>query len=124
MDNAIHWHRKMNNPPFYWLLFRFREGTDILTTSVKNQLDELAAKMVNDSTSEYKLVGHASRVGSAPVNERLSRQRAQAVANYLIGQHAIESERLRVEGRGFNDPLPDVDPSAGIQRRVEIYQVP
>ncbi len=71
--------------------------------------------------------GHTDAVGSGPANLTLSKKRAEVVRNYLVGQ-GVAAERLRVVGRGENDPLaPNTktdgsdDPDGrAINRRVEL----
>ena len=71
--------------------------------------------------------GHTDAVGSGPANLTLSKKRAEAVRNYLVGQ-GVAAERLHVAGRGESDPLaPNTradgsdDPQGrAINRRVEL----
>jgi outer membrane protein OmpA-like peptidoglycan-associated protein len=71
--------------------------------------------------------GHTDAVGSGRANLSLSKKRAEAVRNYLMGQ-GIAAERLHVVGRGESDPLaPNTktdgsdDPDGrAINRRVEL----
>ena len=52
----------------------------------------------------------------------LSQRRAQAVADYLIGQ-GVAQDRLEVRGYGFDRPLPGKSASARENRRVEAVRI-
>ena len=56
------------------------------------------------------------------LNMRLSRERAQAVADYLVSQ-GIERGRLEVRGFGYDQPLPGRRSSAPENRRVEAVRI-
>lgn len=53
---------------------------------------------------EALVIGYTDRIGSDKVNQRLSRQRAETVANFLAAQ-GLPAGKIRVEGRGAADPL-------------------
>jgi OOP family OmpA-OmpF porin len=66
--------------------------------------------------------GHTDDVGSEEYNRELSRERAQSVHRYLLGQ-GVPPERLdAVVGYGESRPVASNDTSEGRQRnrRVEI----
>lgn len=77
----------------------------------KNKLKPESYRSLNalvDFFKEYPNVkvlvgGHTDNTGSAAVNKRLSKQRAQAVADYLIEQ-GIPSDRFEAEGYGPSKP--------------------
>jgi outer membrane protein OmpA-like peptidoglycan-associated protein len=76
----------------------------------------LAAEVpVIAAASSVVVVGHSDPSGPADLNERLSAERASAVARFLREQ-GLDSQRLRVEFRGAREPCADCE-----QRRVEIY---
>jgi outer membrane protein OmpA-like peptidoglycan-associated protein len=99
----------------------FMSGNTNLTDPVRRALDTIVTNPKNNDGTHYHIIGHASRIGSAAQNDALSLSRAKAVATYLE-QRGIKNSQLTVEGRGFNDPLPQVDPKSGTQRRVEIFK--
>ena len=69
-----------------------------------------------------QVVGHTDSSGEAEYNLHLSRRRAKAVADYLIGQGLTDSS-IQSEGRGDqNTRLEDsAGNNPGLKRRVEIY---
>lgn len=69
------------------------------------KLEEVAAALQGDgSPDEIVIVGYTDRLGSDEYNQKLSERRAIAVKNYLMGK-GIDSNRLRAEGRGENNPV-------------------
>lgn len=52
------------------------------------------------------IYGHTDNTGTRAVNERISKERADAVANFLVGQ-GISRSRLTTEGLAFDQPVAD-----------------
>ena len=88
------------------------------------KLERLAQALGNESlqATRYLVVGHTDASGPLALNMRLSRQRAQSVAAYLVSQR-IDAGRLTAEGRGPNELLNKDRPEAAENRRVEIIVV-
>lgn len=61
-----------------------------------------------DAVLELSVVGHTDRIGSAEYNLQLSRERADAVRQYLI-QRGVDAGAIRAEGRGMAEPLVQCD---------------
>ncbi|MEE2024119.1 MULTISPECIES: OmpA family protein [Alkalimonas] len=55
-------------------------------------------------TATVEIEGHASRIGAADYNQRLSERRAKAVADLLVNTHGIEASRITTKGYGFSRP--------------------
>ncbi len=66
------------------------------------------------------VTGHSDSAGNEVRNLRISRARAQAVADYLI-KGGVATDRLVVEGLGSVDPVADNDTARGrdLNRRIE-----
>lgn len=90
------------------------------------QLDELGLALGNSAFSRdaFRIVGHTDRVGDEQYNLRLSLERAVAVRNYLVVAHGIAPQRLLTAGVGFSQLADAANPSAAINRRVEIARIP
>ena len=88
-------------------------------------LDRIADSMVSFPDSLIDVYGFTDSTGSVGYNQRLSEQRAQAVANYLIG-HGVSAGRIRSQGFGVGNPVASNDTEDGRSRnrRVEIKIVP
>jgi OOP family OmpA-OmpF porin len=66
------------------------------------KLDELAGKAKGRTSDRLDAVGHADRIGSDSYNMGLSRKRAEAVRDHLVGK-GIEAGRIRAEARGESE---------------------
>ncbi|QKG70969.1 OmpA family protein [Erythrobacter mangrovi] len=103
----------------------FSTGSYTISPGFRDVLDRVAASLVQYPNSLVDVYGHTDTTGSMESNQRLSEQRAQAVANYLISRGVSSSRirwmgfgetRLKIQtGDGVNEPL---------NRRVEIKIIP
>jgi OmpA-OmpF porin, OOP family len=84
------------------VLFAFNSA-DLLPGG-KQKLDELAQNAKGANVEKVQLTGHADRIGSEEYNQKLSEDRAKAVADYLA-QQGVDSSRLAVEGKGKGEPI-------------------
>ncbi len=93
-----------------------------LSADSKKSLADFAAKMADLQDTDITIYGHTDNTGTAQVNERISKQRADAVATYLKSLGIAES-RLTSEGHSFNMPVADNATAEGRaqNRRVEVY---
>ncbi len=93
-----------------------------LKAASKSELNEFANKMSDMQDTDITIYGHTDNTGSDAVNERLSQQRADAVASYLK-TCGIASSRLTTEGKSYTEPVASNDTVEGRaqNRRVEIY---
>jgi len=82
-------------------------------------LDRVANLLVTKNFS-LKLAGHTDNTGSAALNLRLSKDRAEAVRQYLVSKGANAS-RIEATGYGQTQPIASNKTAAGRQqnRRVE-----
>lgn len=87
----------------------------------KEELAQLATILNKYPDTHILLEGHTDSTGSEEHNLDLSRQRAQAVANYLASRNVMET-RFTIMGYGEDQPLANNDTSDGRQqnRRVEV----
>lgn len=69
----------------------------------------------------FTIEGHTDAVGGRDYNLDLSRRRAQAVVDYLVGKGA-ERSRFDVVGYGFDRPLDGASARAARNRRVEVVR--
>ena len=100
----------------------FGMGSANLTDSTRKTLDALAAKLVSDprlNGRRFVISGHADASGDPVRNQALSRQRAQAVLDYLASR-GVPADRLSAEGRGAEEPINGRSPTDPMNRRVQI----
>ena len=79
------------------VLFAFNRAE--LTPAGEQKLNELAKSAQNAQVDKVVLTGHADRIGSEDYNQKLSEDRAQAVADYLASK-GVDRSRLQVEAKG------------------------
>ncbi|NHZ40145.1 OmpA family protein [Massilia aquatica] len=90
----------------------------------KPAVDEIAALMKKQTALHLSVEGHTDNVGDPARNKALSRERAQAVVQALVGD-GIDGARLVAAGHGSEKPLTDnnSDESRAKNRRVELVKV-
>jgi outer membrane protein OmpA-like peptidoglycan-associated protein len=91
----------------------------------RQQLDELAFALADRALQAdgFELTGHTDRVGDADYNMRLSLERASVVRNYLVTAHGIVPQRLMTAGLGFSRLADPANPTAAVNRRVEVRRL-
>jgi outer membrane protein OmpA-like peptidoglycan-associated protein len=88
-------------------------------------LDDVASTLAEYNQTVVEVAGHTDSVGTDAYNQTLSVQRAQSVANYLMGKGLVR-DRFIVTGAGETHPIASNDTESGRaqNRRVEITLVP
>lgn len=84
------------------------------------------AELLSDAAGMALLVvGHTDNSGSYDYNLSLSMARAQAVVDYLIGQHSVAGDRLQAAGAGMMAPIASnrTDEGRALNRRVELVEM-
>jgi OOP family OmpA-OmpF porin len=100
---------------------RFETGTAAIRAESDGILGQV--RSVLEQHPELALVeiqGHTDATGSAELNRKLSRERAEAVMAWLVAR-GIAKERLRAVGHGAGIPIADNELESGREknRRVE-----
>ena len=104
----------------------FRVNSAVLSPEAKSNLDEFAGKLVNAKAYMVEVAGHTDSTGSEAKNFRLSRQRADAVVQYLAVNHKIPLRRFVTPmGFGKTEAVADNTSAAGRaqNRRVEVKMI-
>lgn len=99
------------------ILFGFNSST--LGDQAKQSLRDLADVLKSDPTIDITIIGHTDKTGSYEVNQRISRERAYAVQNYLLSCGVNASQFKKVEGVGYNEYNDALTPEQN--RCVNIY---
>ena len=89
-------------------------------------LDEFGKALKSGlADGSFIVTGHTDSVGTTEYNKDLSVRRANAVADYLMAQHGIETSRLTLKGYGETQPMASNDNEKGrsLNRRVEFIRV-
>lgn len=101
----------------------FATGKYALNNASKTSLTKFAEMLKAEPQLMIDIQGHTDSTGSDKVNNPLSQNRAQAVANYLVNCGVPASQFQNVSGFGSTQPIADNSTAAGRQqnRRVEIF---
>ncbi|MBV9084064.1 MAG: OmpA family protein [Acidobacteriaceae bacterium] len=104
-ENAIH---------FATAKFAIPAGSERVLSEVANQLKE-------HPDWKWDVEGYTDNVGDKTANQKLSEERANAVANWLAA-HGVDRSRLTVKGYGESHPVADNSTTEGRakNRRVEL----
>ena len=99
----------------------FDLGVSTLSSSYQAGCERLAQWMIQNENVRIMVVGHTDNVGDASSNQTLSRDRASAVADFLVSR-GVPSSRIQWGGRGEEDPIADNSTEEGRSqnRRVEV----
>lgn len=100
----------------------FASGSADVDDRFHDALDQLAQRL-NDNGKRVRLVGFADESGSTPLNEVLSKRRAESVKAYLI-LRGVPADRIQTEGQGVQAPVADNATREGRaqNRRVEFHE--
>ena len=100
----------------------FATNKSELSASSREALTKFANSLKNSPDTDITIYGHTDNTGSRAVNERISKERAEAVANFLVGQ-GISRSRITTEGLAYDQPVADNNTAEGRaqNRRVEVY---
>lgn len=100
----------------------FATGKSSLSTSAKSSLTKFAESLSNNPETNVQIYGHTDNTGTREVNDRLSKERASVVLNYLANAGIAES-RMTSTGYAWDYPVASNDTEAGRaqNRRVEVY---
>lgn len=98
----------------------FKQGKSEVSPASYPALDKAAEVLAQYPDIVMEISGHTSSEGKAEVNQKLSEDRANAVATYLESK-GIPRERLVVRGAGSSEPIADNATREGREknRRIE-----
>ncbi|MBP3975611.1 OmpA family protein [Pseudoxanthomonas spadix] len=103
----------------------FDFGKSTLKPQFYSALNNVAATLKEYDQTIVEVSGHTDSIGSDAANQVLSEARANAVADYLIGQ-GLMRQRFEILGMGERYPIASNETDAGRakNRRVEIRVLP
>ncbi len=101
-DNTCRRKAGSNFPPPYF--FQFQTGKSALNAQQKKEAADLAKRSNDTFAQQICIFGSADKTGSVAANEKLSKARAQAVANAI--KAAGTKAELVIVGQG--EPVPSV----------------
>jgi outer membrane protein OmpA-like peptidoglycan-associated protein len=97
----------------------------ILKPEAKDALSAVGDIIRETPAKKIVVTGHTDNVGSESYNMRLSLQRAQSVADYLIYCEKVDPRLFEIVGKGESEPIADnaTEEGRAKNRRVEIELV-
>ncbi|MCS2272525.1 OmpA family protein [Bacteroides fragilis] len=87
----------------------FRQGRTTVDNSQLPNVERIATYLKNHKGASVLIKGYASPEGSVEVNERIARQRVEAVKKMLVGKYGIAEERIVAEGQGVGNMFEEPD---------------
>jgi outer membrane protein OmpA-like peptidoglycan-associated protein len=103
---------------------QFDLDSDAIRPQSMSTLEKVVSVLASNSTWRLMIEGHTDADGTSSHNIALSKRRAEAVRNYLLGK-GIEKNRLETNGFGESQPLVPNDTALGRSqnRRVELVRL-
>ena len=100
----------------------FGSGSASIQNNSTADLERIYNLLVQAENSKLTIVGHTDNTGNANNNVALSKNRAQAVVDFLKSKGIPETRFQMIDGKGSNEPLSDNSSDAGKaqNRRVVI----
>jgi NitT/TauT family transport system substrate-binding protein len=105
----------------------FATGSSVLDENAKYIIDHEFVDIVKSfANSRIRIEGNTDNTGSAATNKKLSQQRAQAVADYLVKTYNFDANRFVIIGNGSDKPLADNSTNEGKakNRRTDFQIIP
>ena len=91
-------------------------------------VDEIAGFMRAYENTFVDIDGNTDSTGSRPLNMELSKQRADAVRDYLMKKHGFPAARMRTAGNGPDKPVDDNGTPDGREKNrrtdIKVYANP
>lgn len=102
----------------------FDTGKSVIKPESEAALGEIAKLLKADAGLRVNVVGHTDSVGGIDSNMKLSKDRANAVAQALVAKYGIAAARLEAYGVGPLAPIASNDTEEGRakNRRVELVK--
>lgn len=99
----------------------FNTASAELLPASNTELDKLLRLMKANPSMRIEVAGHTDNVGADPDNQRLSEQRAAAVAKFLTS-YGIDAARVTSTGYGESRPVASNETEEGraLNRRTEV----
>lgn len=99
---------------------KFENNSYVIPVSAYGRIKDLADFLKENQDISVVIEGHTSKVGSVKFNDKLSKQRAEAVVLMLKNKFNIAGERLQSVGYGFQrlEQEGETEEAHAINRRI------
>ena len=100
---------------------QFEPDSDVLLENEKLKLKKIG-ELLKQYSNDLLITGHCADRGTASARQKLSEERAEAVASYLIGLGVRDEYHIFTQGKGSKEPVASNNTEEGRakNRRVEI----
>jgi outer membrane protein OmpA-like peptidoglycan-associated protein len=107
------------------LVVNFEFNSAQLSNDGMISLDALGRALSDSALKDdrFRIAGHTDAVGSDSYNQALSEERAEAVRTYLARYYHLDPNKFEVVGYGKTQLYDTNDPTAAINRRVQIIKL-
>jgi len=104
---------------------QFQFGSAELTPDSIETLKNLGNALNHELADQAHFVieGHTDAYGEAGYNTELSKERAEAVKDYLVKQMGVAEDRLQAVGKGSAEPVTGASPYSALNRRVVVVNL-
>lgn len=104
---------------------QFQFGSAQLTPDSVDTLKNLGNALNHELADQphFRIEGHTDAYGEAGLNDKLSKERADAVKDYLVKEMGVADGRLEAVGKGSADPLQGSSPFSPVNRRVVVVNL-
>jgi OmpA-OmpF porin, OOP family len=105
------------------LYINFETGKSVILPASKKIIEEIVSMMTKNPDLKISIEGHTDNVGTEEANQKLSEERAKAVANAIMAGK-VDKARLQSKGFGEMKPIADNNTEEGMakNRRVELIK--
>ena len=87
----------------------FRQGKTTVDAAQLPNVERVATFLKNHKNATVTIKGYASPEGSAEINERIAKERAEAVKTILVEKYNISAKRITAEGQGVGNMFSEPD---------------
>ena len=87
----------------------FAQGKSVIAASQLPNVERIATYLKKNKNAKVVIKGYASPEGSAEINARLAKERAEAVKNQLIKKYKIAADRIEASGQGVGNMFSEPD---------------
>jgi OmpA-OmpF porin, OOP family len=100
----------------------FGSGSASVQNNSTKDLEKIYNLLIQAENSKLTIVGHTDNTGNSDANVGLSKNRAQAIVNYLKNKGIPETRFQMIDGKGAYEPVADNNSESGKaqNRRVVI----
>lgn len=101
----------------------FATNKSNLGAEAQKNLAKFADVLKTYDDADVAIYGHTDNTGKLEVNQRISKERADAVANFLKSKGVAETQIKEVKGFDYSQPVADNSTAEGRaqNRRVEVF---